>query len=150
MKQIYLATDHAGYKLKEALFAYLKNNGHDVIDCGATIFNEYDDYPDFIKLAAKAVSEQPELRCAIVLGGSGTGEAIVANRFPHVRCVVYNGGPREIITLSREHNDANVLSFGARFVDEHTATAVVEQWLATGFTNDERHVRRIAKIEELH
>jgi ribose 5-phosphate isomerase B len=150
MKQIYLATDHAGFALKEELFAYLKNKGHDVIDCGATALNQNDDYPDFIKLAAKAVSEQPDTRCAIVLGGSGTGEAIVANRFPHVRCVVYNGGPREIITLSREHNDANVLSFGARFVNTDTAIAVVEQWLSTAFSHDQRHKRRIAKIEELH
>jgi ribose 5-phosphate isomerase B len=149
MKQIYLATDHAGFALKNALYAYLREKGYEVIDRGALTFEEGDDYPDLIKLAAKAVSEDPEQRLAIVLGGSGTGEAIVANRFPHIRCVVYNGGPREIITLSREHNDANVLSFGARFVDEELAKAVVDQWLSTPFSGDERHVRRIAKIEEL-
>ncbi len=149
MKQIYLATDHAGFELKNALYAYLIEKGYEVIDRGAATFEEGDDYPDLIKLAAAAVSEDPEQRMAIVLGGSGTGEAIVANRFPRVRCVVYNGGPREIITLSREHNDANVLSFGARFVDEALAKAVVDQWLTTPFSGDERHVRRIAKIEEL-
>jgi ribose 5-phosphate isomerase B len=147
--EIYLATDHAGFDLKEVLRKHLTEQGHSVVDCGATEFAPDDDYPDFISKAAKAVSDSPDTRRAIVLGGSGTGEAIVANRFPNVRAALYNGGPRDTVKLSREHNDANVLSIGARFVDEAQAISVVEEWLSTPFSVDARHVRRIEKIEKL-
>lgn len=149
MKEIHLGTDHAGFALKEEIKKHLLAKGYSVVDHGAAEYVDGDDYPDYISLAAKAVSEDPEARIGIVFGGSGTGEAIVANRYPRVRCAIYNGGPRETVTLSREHNDANVLSYGARFVGVATACDVADEWLSTAFSGDERHVRRIAKIEAL-
>lgn len=145
---VYFATDHAGFALKEVLVTYVRDVlGFSVFDCGAHDFNDQDDYPEFMKRAGKAVSENPASVRAIILGGSGQGEAMVANRFPYVRATVYYGGPREIITLSREHNDANVLSLGARFLSEEEAKEVVALWLQTEFSHDERHVRRITQID---
>ncbi len=149
MKTIYFATDHAGFSLKNALVAYVREElSYEVVDCGATSLDAEDDYPDFIQKAAEAVAEAPHDRMAIILGGSGTGEAIVANRFPGVRAAVYYGGNSEIITLSRLHNDANVLSLGARFLTEDEAKEVVMEWLNTEFSHEDRHVRRISKIDE--
>ncbi len=145
--KIYLATDHAGFELKEQIKDHLIAQGFDVTDFGATSYDEGDDYPDFIAKAAKAVSDDPLNSRGIVLGGSGTGEAIVANKYKGVRAALFNGGPRDTVKLSREHNDANVLSLGARFIDSAEAISVVEEWLNTPFTNDERHIRRIAKID---
>lgn len=116
-----------------------------VIDHGAFSHDEKDDYPDFIAEAAEAVSKNPEDK-AIILGGSGEGEAMVANRFKNVRATVYYGGDDKIITLSREHNNANVLSLGARFLTEREALHAVKLWLATSFSADPRHVRRINKF----
>jgi len=145
---IFLATDHAGFELKEKLKTFLSKEGYEVEDLGALEFDTQDDYPDFISLAAQKVSKNPENK-AIVLGGSGQGEAIVANRFPGVRAVVYYGGPVEIVSLSREHNDANILSLGARFFSYEKAEEVVKLWLETPFPGEERHQRRINKIEEV-
>lgn len=147
--EIYLATDHAGFELKEILRKHLIEQGYNVIDCGATVFDSNDDYPIYISKAARAVSESPDDRKAIVLGGSGVGEAIVANRFPNVRAGLFNGGTRDTVKLSREHNNANILSLGARFLDPAQAISVVEEWLNTPFSEDERHVRRIKSIEEV-
>lgn len=147
--EIYLATDHAGFELKEVLKKHLLEQGYSVVDCGALTLDNDDDYPTFISKAALAVSEDPVNRRGIVLGGSGTGEAIVANRFKGVRAALFNGGPRDTVELSREHNDANVLSLGARFIDEAQAISVVEEWLNTPFSDEERHVRRIEQIEEV-
>lgn len=145
---IYFATDHAGFALKNELLAFVRDAlGYDVVDCGATVFDENDDYTDFIKGAARAVSEDTQNRRAIILGGSGEGEAMVANKERGVRATVYYGGRPEIITLSREHNDANVLSLGARFLSTEEAKEAVRVWLSTHFSGDERHVRRIGKIE---
>jgi len=146
---IHLATDHAGFACKEKVKSFLLEKGFTIIDHGAESYTEDDDYPDFIHKAARAVSENPDQK-AIIFGGSGQGEAIVANRFPYVRAVVCYGGQRakEIITLSREHNDANVLSMGARFMDEDEAVSFVDLWLETPYSNDERHTRRIAKIDK--
>lgn len=145
--KIYIATDHAGYELKEKLLPFLRDElSHEVVDLGAETYNPDDDYPPYIKKAATAVAEDPDAR-AIILGGSGQGEAMVANRFKGVRATVYYGGPKDIITLSREHNDANVLSLGARFVSEEEAKEVVSLWLQTSFSGDERHVRRIKQID---
>ncbi len=146
--KIHFATDHAGYELKEKLVPFVRDDlGFEVEDHGAHEYNPDDDYPDFVKAAGEAVAANPEDR-AIILGGSGTGEAIVANRIPGVRAVVYYGGPLEVVMLSREHNDANTLSLGARFLEEEEAKQVVKTWLNTSFSNDERHVRRIAKIDQ--
>ena len=145
---IYFATDHAGFALKEALVPYVRDVlGYEVVDCGAYEYSPLDDYPEFIKKAGEAVSKGGDDTRAIILGGSGQGEAMVANKYPHVRATVYYGGSRDIITLSREHNNANVLSLGARFVSEDEAKEVVAQWLQTQFGGDERHVRRIAHID---
>lgn len=144
---IYFATDHAGFALKEMLVAHVRTLGYEVVDCGAHTYDATDDYPGFIKAAASAVAEDPLNRRAIILGGSGQGEAITANRFPGVRAVVYYGGPSEIIRLSREHNDANVLSLGARFLHTEDAQDAVTLWLATAFTGEVRHARRIASLE---
>ncbi len=142
---IYLATDHAGFQLKEAIKKFLIKKGYKIKDLGAFKYNPEDDYPDFIRKAGAAISKNPKDR-AIVLGGSGQGEAIVANRFKHVRAAVYYGGPIKIIRLSREHNDANVLSLGARFLKEKEALKIVELWLRTRFSEEGRHKRRIQKL----
>lgn len=145
--KIFFAADHAGHELKTDLVSYVREElGHDVEDLGAIELNENDDYPHFMKLAAEAVSGEGNAR-GIILGGSGQGEAIVANRFPGIRAAVFYGGPDEIIKLSRQHNDANVLSLGARFVDTETAKQMVKLWLNTDFSGDERHIRRIGQIE---
>ena len=144
--KIHLATDHAGFKLKERIKEVLMRQNYAVVDHGAFSLDKRDDYPDFISRAAEAVSKNPEDK-AIILGGSGEGEAMVANRFEHVRATVYYGGDDKIITLSREHNNANVLSLGARFMSEREALHAVKVWLATAFSGDKRHVRRIYKME---
>ena len=145
--KIIFACDHAGFELKESLKSFVMSLGYDVDDVGAHEYRATDDYTDFVPLAAKMVSENPEETRAVVLGGSGQGEAIASNRFKNVRAVVYVGQPEgaddnDIITLSREHNNANVLSLGARFLNEGQAKTAVQKWLETSFSNEERHIRR--------
>jgi ribose 5-phosphate isomerase B len=153
IRTIHIGADHAGFELKEELVAMLQSNGYEVVDHGAYEYEEDDDYPDFIAPVAQAISaDMDRLSKGIVIGGSGQGEAIVANKFPNIRAVVWYGNAEggegsDIITLSREHNDANVLSIGARFVSIEEAKEAVELWLETAFSGDERHVRRINKIE---
>ena len=115
--KIHLATDHAGLKLKDTIKNYLIESGYNVEDHGAYEYDAEDDYPDFIFPCAIAVSLDKESR-GIILGGSGQGEAIAANRIKGCRAAVFYGGPKEIVKLSREHNNANILSFGARFMIE--------------------------------
>jgi ribose 5-phosphate isomerase B len=143
--KIHLATDHAGFEHKESLKAYLLSKGYEVIDHGAKELNEGDDYPGFISSAAKAVIADPESK-AIVFGGSGEGEAMVANRFKGVRAAVYYGGNKDILVFSRAHNDANILSLGARFLVEEEVNEAADIWLQTEFSGDERHVRRLAQF----
>ena len=146
-RTIYLATDHAGFAHKEAVKSWLISERCTVVDVGASHYDEGDDFPDFIKLAAQKVSSDPETSVALIFGGSGQGEAMVANRFIGVRATVYYGGQPAIITLSREHNDANVLSIGARFVTIDEAKQVIWEWLhATKSTNPKYH-RRNVKID---
>lgn len=145
---VYFATDHAGFELKNTLLAYVQGDlGYEVVDCGAYELNPEDDYPALIKVAAEAVAKDPENARAIVLGGSGNGEAMVANKQRGVRAAVYHGGNLDIVRLSREHNDANILSLGARFMKKDEAKEAVKLWLETAFSGEERHVRRIAAIE---
>ena len=118
-----------------------------VEDFGAHSYESQDDYPDFIRKVAEAVVQDPLAR-GFVLGGSGQGEAMCANRVPGARAAVYYGGAVDIVVLSREHNDANILSLGARFIDDEEAKEVVRVWLVTPFSGDERHLRRIQKIDE--
>lgn len=146
---IYLATDHAGFNHKEAILAWLRDEGFSVIDHGAKKYNELDDFPNFISLAAAAVSAGgPEDR-AIIFGGSGQGEAMMANRYPRVRAAVFYGGNDTIPVLSRQHNDANILSIGARFVDINTAKKFIWDWLHAEPFSDEKYQRRNRKIEEI-
>ena len=145
---IYLASDHAGYALKEAIKKHLQEQGLEVEDCGAFAFDADDDYPDFIIPAAKKVAQNPQEHRAIVLGGSGQGEAVAANKVPGVYAAHYYGGPLEIIELSRRHNDSNLLSLGARFIDKDLAFKAIDLWLRTPFDGG-RHVRRIGKIKAM-
>lgn len=145
---VYLAADHAGFELKEKVKKYLQDLGYEVKDFGAYSFDKDDDYPDFISKAAEAVSKDRESK-AIILGGSGQGEAMVANKFPNVRAAVYYGGVGGIPSLTRQHNDSNILSLGARFLNEQDALKAVKLFLDTPFTNEERHLRRIEKIKKI-
>jgi ribose 5-phosphate isomerase B len=145
--KIFIAADHAGFELKNVLLPYIQELGHEVEDCGAYEFNPEDDYPRFVSKAANAVSNDSEFSRAIIIGGSGQGEAMVANRFPRVRSAIFYGGSEDIITLSREHNNANALSLGARFLNEEEARDAVKKWLETTFPGEERHKRRIAQID---
>jgi ribose 5-phosphate isomerase B len=140
--RVFLGTDHAGYELKEHLRGVLAADGHDVVDCGAVTFDAEDDYPAFcLDAAARAVGEGGY---AVVLGGSGNGEQIAANKVAGARAALC--WSVEIARLAREHNDANVCSLGARFLTPDEAVDVVRTFLATAFTGDERHVRRIGAI----
>ena len=146
--KIYIAADHAGFDLKKGLIEYLKSRGIEVIDMGANEVNGDDDYPDFIyPLAKKVGSEVGAL--GIVIGGSGQGEAIVANKARGVRAAVYYGGNLEIVRRSRDHNDSNILSLGARFMSVEEAKEAVSLWLSTKFPGTDRHQRRHDKIKKI-
>ena len=132
---IYLGTDHAGFELKEQIKAYLKEKGFAVQDQGAFTLDPEDDYTDYVKIVAKMVQGDSGSR-GIILGGSGQGEAICANRFKGVRAALYYGGSLGIIKLSREHNDTNVLSLGARFIKFDEAKLAIDLWLSTPFSED--------------
>lgn len=141
--KIAVGTDHAGYRTKEAIKEYLKKRGHRVVDFGADS-EEPSDYPRFIRPAAESVA-RGECHRGIVLGGSGNGEAMVANRVRGVRCALcWNA---ETASLARRHNDANVLSIGARMVGLDQALEIVRIWLETPFEGG-RHARRIGQIDE--
>lgn len=146
--KIFIGSDHAGFELKQKLTPFLKELGHEVQDKGAFEYMETDDYPDFIQPVAEAVASEPERSRGIVIGKSGQGEAMQANRMKGVRAAVYYGGNLEIVKLSREHNDSNVLSLAAGFLSPEDAKAVVKDWLETSFSGEARHVRRINKLDE--
>ena len=148
-KKIYLATDHAGFEFKEKVKKYLEDSGANFEDMGAFEYDKNDDYPDWISKAAEKVSENSDGSLGIIFGGSGQGEAMVANRYPNVRATVFYDGPREILELSKKHNNANILSIGARFVNEDYLIDIVKFWLEEDFSDEERHLRRIEKIEKL-
>ena len=142
--KIALASDHAGFEYKEAIREWLMARSHEVKDFG-TFNNEPVDYPDFIRPAAEAVV-RGECERGIVLGGSGNGEAIVANKIRGVRCALcWN---EDAARLSRQHNDANVLSLGERMIPCNLALRIVEIWLSTAFEGG-RHVARVRKIESV-
>lgn len=145
--KIYIGSDHAGFEMKKVLASHLELMGHEVIDKGPDHLDPTDDYPDFVALVAEGVAEENLNAFGIVVGGSGTGEAIEANRLFGVRAAVFYGGPDEIIKLAREHNDANILSLGARFISEEEAKRAVDLFLETKFSGDERHKRRILKLD---
>lgn len=143
--KIYIGSDHAGYELKEKLKTYLSSLKYEVEDCGAFTLDNDDDYPDFIQPVAEKVTQNPE-SFGIILGGSGQGEAMCANRVTGVRASVYYGGTLDMIRITREHNNANILSLGTRFITEEEAEQAVELFLATKFSDDPRHLRRLTKF----
>ncbi len=143
---IHIATDHAGLELKEKVKLYLSKLDYEVVDHGAYEYDALDDYPDFIFPCAEAVSNDSNSK-GIILGGSGQGEAMAANRVKGVRAAVFYNGPDEIIKLSRQHNDANILSLGARFMSDQEMYKIIELWLSTDFESG-RHKRRIEKLDE--
>lgn len=144
-QKILITSDHAGFELKKELIQYLNGLSYSVEDRGPFEYHSEDDYPDFVIPVAEEISNDPNLR-AIVIGGSGQGEALVANRFKNVRAVVYNAPNLEIIRLAREHNDANILSLGARFLSVEEAKEATQLWLETKFSNEKRHLRRLQKL----
>lgn len=145
---IYFASDHAGFELKNLLVSYVRDTlRYDVIDCGADVYDQNDDFTEFIATAVREISANPKTTKGIILGGSGQGEAMLANRFHNVRAVVYYGGDEEIIRLSRVHNDANVLSLGARFIDSEEAKHAVSLWLSFEHEPVDKYDRRILDIE---
>lgn len=156
--KIFVGSDHAGFGLKEKLIPYLQELGYEVEDKGAYEYSEEDDYPDFIIPAAREVSKNPNEYKAIIFGGSGQGEAMAANKFKGVRAAVYYGQAEcvvkeeheSVIKLSREHNNANVLSLGARFITEDEMKKAVKEWLETPFVDNDRHKRRIDKMDRIH
>ena len=154
--KIFIGTDHAGLVLKEKLFEFLKGQGHEIVDKGAYEYDESDDYPDFIIPVAREVSKNPENSRGIILGATGQGEAIVANKFPHVRAVVYYGEANcvvddeaDVIVRSRDHNNSNILSLGARYLTEEVMLSAVSLWLKTPYSQGERHIRRLGKIDQI-
>ena len=142
-KKIAIASDHAGFQYKEAIKEHLIKKGLSVMDCG-TDSEESCDYPDFIQLAAKAVA-RGSVEGGIVLGGSGNGEAMAANRFKAVRCALcWN---KQSAILARQHNNANMISLGQRMMTEETALEIVDIWLNEKFEGG-RHIQRIEKIDQ--
>lgn len=154
--KIFIAADHAGFELKGRLILYIEQLGHEVEDCGAFTYDPADDYPDFITACARSVVSHPDSR-GIVIGGSGQGEAMAANRVAGVRAAIYYGEPPRkqtdiqgkelsMVASMREHNDANVLSLGARFLSEDEIHTAIQAFLTTSFSGDPRHVRRLGKF----
>lgn len=159
--KIFLAGDHAGFRLKSMLLEHLALLGHEVQDMGPFELDADDDYPDFVSPFAKVIAENPD-SFGIICAGSGQGEAMCANRIPGVRAAVYYGKMEvtgaldsegahsedgyDAVRLPRKHNDANVLSIGARFVSPMDAEEAVRVFLSTEFSKDERHARRLGKF----
>ena len=138
--RVHLGSDHAGLDLKTALLRHLTGLGHEPVDHGPFVMDPLDDYPPFVLRAAEAVAGEPG-SLGVVIGGSGNGEAIAANKVAGVRCAL--AWSPQTASLGREHNDANVVSVGARMHDEATALSLVETFLATPYSGEERHTRRI-------
>lgn len=147
--KVCIAADHAGFEHKRVLIAFLRDELHvDVEDCGAFVLDAEDDYNTYILKAARSVATHPEVNRGIILGGSGQGEAMQANRLKGVRAAVFYGGAIDIVRLSREHNDANMLAIGARFVDVDRAKEAVRVWLSTKQNMQEKYLRRIRTMDE--
>ena len=143
--KIHLGCDHAGFELKEKVAQHLKSKGHEVFDHGAKTHDALDDYPVFCFLAAQGAAQDPN-SLAIVMGGSGNGEQIAANKIKGVRAAL--AWSVETAKLAREHNNANVIGIGGRMHSESESLAIVDAFIDTKFSNDERHMRRINQISE--
>ena len=155
---IYFASDHAGFSLKSALMPFVQSLGHSVEDCGPKALAPDDDFPDYVLPCARKVAGNAG-SFGIILGASGEGEAMAANRVKGVRAAVYYGDAAgaqadeagnilNLVQSVRAHNNANILSLGARFISEDAAKAAVKLFLATPFSGDERHTRRLVKLDE--
>ena len=143
--RVYLGSDHAGFELKSHLVKHLSDAGHDVVDVGPAVYDADDDYPPYCVAAAlRVVADQGSL--GVVIGGSGNGEQIAANKAPGCRAAL--AYDTETARLAREHNDAQVVAIGARMHSREEATAIVETFLATAFSQAERHAKRIAMLAE--
>jgi ribose 5-phosphate isomerase B len=142
--RVHLGCDHAGFELKEHFLGWLREHGHNPVDHGPSVYNELDDYPAYCIAAASAVMRDPG-SLGVVIGGSGNGEAIAANKVTGVRAAL--AWSVETARLGRLHNDANVLSIGARMHTEQEATGFLAEFLGTAFSAEVRHVRR---IDQLH
>jgi ribose 5-phosphate isomerase B len=141
--RVHLGSDHAGIELKEHLLGWLRDNGHEPVDHGPFVYDPVDDYPVFCIRAAEGVAKDPG-SVGVVVGGSGNGEQIAANKVEGVRAaLVWNA---DIAVLAREHNDANVISVGGRMHSLEEMTHFVDVFIRTPFSGDERHVRRIAMM----
>ncbi len=141
---VYIASDHAGFELKEHLKEYLIKKGVHVEDYGPSEYDETDDYPDTIRPLVEAIATKKDIY-GIIIGGSGQGEAMVANRLKGIRAAV-SGADTKLVSLARKHNDANILSLGARLLSVQGAENLVDIFLNTPFSADERHIRRIRKF----
>ena len=141
--KIALGTDHAGYEYKEAVKTHLQSLGHEVLDFG-TFSNDSVDYPDFVRPAAESVAEGT-CDLGVVFGGSGNGEAMVANKVKGVRCALC--WSEETAQLAKEHNNANVLSIGQRQIDQDLALKIIDTWLNAQFEGG-RHIRRIEMLDK--
>lgn len=143
--RVFLGSDHAGYELKEHLVSWLKANGHEAVDCGPAVYDAVDDYPPFVLRAAEATAADPD-SLGIVIGGSGNGEAIAANKVKGVRAAL--AWSDDTATLGRQHNNANVISIGGRMHSQEDATRFVQLFLATPYSGEPRHTRRIDMLSE--
>jgi len=142
--RVHISTDHAAFELKEYLVTQLRERGHDVVDHGAESYDAHDDYPDFIIPCAQAVAAETGT-LGIVLGGSGNGEQIAANKVKGIRAALaYNP---ELARLAREHNNANVIALGGRMQSLEESLRIVETFLETPWPNEERHARRLAMLD---
>ncbi len=138
--RVHLGSDHAGFELKGRLVERLTELGHEPVDHGPLEYDALDDYPPYVLRAAEATAQEPGT-LGVVIGGSGNGEAIAANKVKGIRCALAHS--EQTAQLGREHNDANVVSVGARMHDEATALRLVEVFLTTPYSGEERHTRRI-------
>ncbi len=143
--RVYLGSDHAGFELKEHLVAWLRERGYEVVDVGPAVYDGADDYPPFVLRAARDVAFDPGAM-GVVVGGSGNGEQMAANKVAGVRAAL--GWSEETARLAREHNDANVLSVGGRMHPLVESTRFVETFLTTPYGGDERHARRVEMIDQ--
>ena len=141
--RVHIGGDHAAYELHHALVEHVRSTGHDVVDHGPFEYDPQDDYPVAVLRAAKAVADEPG-SLGIVLGGSGNGEQMAANKVPGIRAALAYS--TELAELAREHNDAQVVSIGGRFTDVETAKLIVDTFLSTPFSEGERHVRRLEMV----
>jgi ribose 5-phosphate isomerase B len=143
--RIYLGSDHAGFELKARIIEWLASAGHEPVDCGPTSYVPDDDYPAYVMRAAQGVVGDAG-SLGIVIGGSGNGEQIAANKIPGIRAAV--AWTDETAQLARLHNDANVLSLGARMYDDDAAIGFVKVFIGTAFSGEPRHVRRLQEIAD--